>query len=186
MYIGNPAIHEIGSGTKLLFTFSSLKVFRHEERKRESRFLSILTFPSDHHHVPTMPPQTTWLASASSKNRLSSSKPKSQLSKLILLLQITNSTVLKKTFKSKHNMCNGLNYDANWLYQKKIRSKLDKTTITTYVISLASKRWQFKMWKVSLLKIVYVKMLLLDKIPFQVLLSIYHIYHEKEVCIVLA
>ena len=26
--------HEIGSGTKLLFTFLSLKVFRHEERER--------------------------------------------------------------------------------------------------------------------------------------------------------
>ena len=36
--IGNPKytkFHEIGSGTKLLFTFLSLKVFRHEERERE-------------------------------------------------------------------------------------------------------------------------------------------------------
>ena len=29
-------IHEIGSGTKLLFTFLSLKVFRHEERETHS------------------------------------------------------------------------------------------------------------------------------------------------------
>ena len=29
-------IHEIGSGTKLLFTFLSLKVFRHEERETQS------------------------------------------------------------------------------------------------------------------------------------------------------
>ena len=54
-----------------LFEF---KVFRHEERK--TQFLSMLTFPSDPHHVRP-PPQTT--ASASSENRLASSKPKSQL-----------------------------------------------------------------------------------------------------------
>ena len=30
-------IHEIGSGTKLLFTFLSLKVIRHEERERETQ-----------------------------------------------------------------------------------------------------------------------------------------------------
>ena len=29
-------IYEIGSGTKLLFTFLSLKVFRHEEREAQS------------------------------------------------------------------------------------------------------------------------------------------------------
>ena len=34
-------IHEIGSGTKLLFAFLSLKVFRHEERERHN--LSMLT-----------------------------------------------------------------------------------------------------------------------------------------------
>ena len=34
MDIGNPK-YNIGSGTKLLFTSLSLKVFRHEERERE-------------------------------------------------------------------------------------------------------------------------------------------------------
>ena len=55
-----------------LFEF---KVFRHEERERQ--FLSILTFPSDQTTCGTL--QTTGLASASSENRLASSKPKSQL-----------------------------------------------------------------------------------------------------------
>ena len=31
--------HEIGSGTKLLFTFLSLKVFRHEERETQSFYV---------------------------------------------------------------------------------------------------------------------------------------------------
>ena len=49
IYLGNPEKHEIGSGTKLLFTFLSLKVFRYEEG--ETQFLSMLTFPSEPHHV---------------------------------------------------------------------------------------------------------------------------------------
>ena len=32
----NTKLYEIGSGTKLLFTFLSLKVFRHEERETQS------------------------------------------------------------------------------------------------------------------------------------------------------
>ena len=53
------------------------KVFRHEER--DTQFLSMLTFPSDSHHVRPLL-QTTGLASASSENWLASSIPKSQLS----------------------------------------------------------------------------------------------------------
>ena len=56
-----------------LFEF---KVFRHEERA--AQILSILTFPSESTTSGT-PPQTTGLASASSENRLASSKPESQL-----------------------------------------------------------------------------------------------------------
>ena len=56
-----------------LFVF---KVFRHEER--ETQFLSMLTVPSDPHHV-RHPSQTTGLASASSENRLPRSEFKSQL-----------------------------------------------------------------------------------------------------------
>ena len=46
-------IHEIGSGTKLLFTFLSLKVFRHKEREKEREriFQCWLLL-----HLP----QTTW------------------------------------------------------------------------------------------------------------------------------
>ena len=37
MYIGNPEIYEIGSGTKLLFTFLSLRFF---DMKRERHTIS--------------------------------------------------------------------------------------------------------------------------------------------------
>ena len=59
-----------------IYLFES-KVFRHEER--ETQFLSMLTFPSDPHHVRPLP-QTTGLALASSENRLPSSSIESQLS----------------------------------------------------------------------------------------------------------
>ena len=71
MYMRNPEIYEIGSGTKLLFTFLSLKVFRHEER--ETQFLSVLTF----HHVRP-PLQTTGLL-GEVQNDLPSSRLESQL-----------------------------------------------------------------------------------------------------------
>ena len=66
--------HEIGSGTKLLFTVE-FKVFRNEEK--ETQFLSMLTFPSDPTTCGT-PPQTPGLASASSENQLPSSCFESQ------------------------------------------------------------------------------------------------------------
>ena len=53
----------LSPGTKLLFTFLSLRFFN--MRERETQFLTLLTFPSD----PTTcgsPKQTTGLASASS------------------------------------------------------------------------------------------------------------------------
>ena len=65
-----------GSGTKLLFTFLSLRFFD-MRRERHNFFLCWLF-----HLTPTTcgtPPQTTGLASASSENQLASSKPKSQL-----------------------------------------------------------------------------------------------------------
>ena len=65
------------TGTKLLFPFLSLRFFD-MRRERNTQFLSMLTFPSDPHHVRP-PPQTTGLASASSENRLPSSSIESQL-----------------------------------------------------------------------------------------------------------
>ena len=47
-------------------------------RERHTQFISMLTFPSEPHHVRP-PPQTTGLASASSEHRLSSSCVESQL-----------------------------------------------------------------------------------------------------------
>ena len=67
----------LGPGTKLLFTFLSLRFFD-MKRERDTQFLTMLTFPSDPTTCGT-PPQTTCLASASSENRLASSKSKSQL-----------------------------------------------------------------------------------------------------------
>ena len=81
IYIGNPEIHEtlttlfFGSGMKLFITFLSLRFF---DMRRETQFLTILTFPSDPTTCGT-PPQTTGLASASSENWLALSNPKSQL-----------------------------------------------------------------------------------------------------------
>ena len=79
--IGNPK-HSKHLTTLFWFRYETFyhlfefKVFRHE--KRETQFLSMLTFPSD----PTTggtPPQTTGLASASSENQLPSSSVESQL-----------------------------------------------------------------------------------------------------------
>ena len=70
--------HEIGSGTKLLFTFLSLKVFRHEERERDTiSFYADFSIWTPARAAP--PPQTTGLTSASSKNRLPSSSVESPL-----------------------------------------------------------------------------------------------------------
>ena len=64
-----------GSGTKLFITFLSL---RFSDMRRETQFLTILTFPSDPTTRSTLP-QTTGLPSASSKNQLLSSSVESQL-----------------------------------------------------------------------------------------------------------
>ena len=42
VYIGIPKKHKIGSGTKLIYLFE-FKVFRHEERERDTQFLTMLT-----------------------------------------------------------------------------------------------------------------------------------------------
>ena len=63
-------------GCETFYYLFEFKVFWHEER--ETQFLSMLTFPIDPTTCGTSP-QTTNLASASSENRLASSKPKSQL-----------------------------------------------------------------------------------------------------------
>ena len=50
-------IHEIGSGTKLLFTFLSLKVFRHEERETQSFYADwfyIVSSQPNQHAAPIM------------------------------------------------------------------------------------------------------------------------------------
>ena len=84
-----------------LFEF---KVFRHEER--ETQFLSMLTFPSDPHHVRP-PPQTTGLSSASSENWLASCKPKSQPT---AFFQIPKSSALPgmTSFTSPVNFLSGV------------------------------------------------------------------------------
>ena len=57
MYIENPEIHEIYSDTKLfIYLFEFKGFFLHEER--EAEFLTILTFPSDPHHV--LPPTANY------------------------------------------------------------------------------------------------------------------------------
>ena len=61
---------------EIFYYLFEFEVFRHEER--ETKFLSMLTFPSEPQHVRP-PPQTTGLASASSENRLPSSNVESQL-----------------------------------------------------------------------------------------------------------
>ncbi len=85
----NPKTLEIGSGTKLLFTLLSLKVFRHEERETIS-FYADFSIWTPARAAP--PPQTTSLASVSSENRLSLSKPKSQLTAFILIPQILSAS----------------------------------------------------------------------------------------------
>ena len=68
---------EIGSGTKLLFTFLSLRFF--DMRSGDTQFLFMLTFPSDPTTGGTFRRPTTGLAEASSENRLFHSEFKSQL-----------------------------------------------------------------------------------------------------------
>ena len=85
-------IHRESENTRNWFRYETFiylfefKVFRHEER--DTQFLSMLSFPSDPHHV--WPPlQTTGLASARYENRLALSKPKSQLSRSEFKSQLT-------------------------------------------------------------------------------------------------
>ena len=76
MYIGNPEIHEIGSCTKLLFTFLSLRFFN-MRRERHNFFRCWLSIWS--HHVRHISYTQIDLASARSKNPLASSKCETQL-----------------------------------------------------------------------------------------------------------
>ena len=48
-------IHEIGSGTKLLFPFLSLKVFRHEERETQSFYADYFYIVSSQTNQRTVP-----------------------------------------------------------------------------------------------------------------------------------
>ena len=73
--------HEIGSGTKLLFTFLSLKVFRQKERERHTIFLCWLLL---HRQLSTQPMRGARsaqirLPSPSSQWRLSRSHVGTQL-----------------------------------------------------------------------------------------------------------
>ena len=72
-------INEIGSGTKLLFTFLSLKVFRHEERERERETQS---FYADCFYIISSRCRSAQicLASPSSECRLSRLEAGTQLS----------------------------------------------------------------------------------------------------------
>ena len=73
-------IHEIGSGTKLLFTFLSLKVFRHEEREAQSFYADcfyIFSFQSNQRAAPVA--HKSRLASPSSENQPYSSEARTQL-----------------------------------------------------------------------------------------------------------
>ena len=62
----------------LLFTFLSLRFF---DTRRERHTIYYYAYFSIWPHHMQSPPQTTGLASASSENRLASSKPKSQLTR---------------------------------------------------------------------------------------------------------
>ena len=68
MYIGNPEIYEIGSGTKLLFTFLSLRFF--DMRRERHNFFNKL---SAHFVDPN------WSRRGETKNRLPYSRLESQL-----------------------------------------------------------------------------------------------------------
>ena len=64
------------SGKKILFTFSGLRFF---DKRRETQFLSMLSFPSAPTTCGTFRRPPTGLASASPKNQLAPSKSETQL-----------------------------------------------------------------------------------------------------------
>ena len=76
----NTKLYEIGSGTKLLFTFLSLKVFRHEERETQSFYADCFC----HRQLSTQPTRGARSAqrrraSSSSESQPSSSEAGTQL-----------------------------------------------------------------------------------------------------------
>ena len=78
IYIGNPEKHEIGSGTKLLFTFLSLRFF--DMRKERHNFFNKCAA-----HFA----DSNWSRRGEAKNRLPSSRLESQLSRSEFISQLT-------------------------------------------------------------------------------------------------
>ena len=76
-YIGNPEIYEIGSGTKLFITFLSLRFFDMRRERHTISFYADFSIWTPPRASP--PPQTTGMASVSSKNRLPSPRLESHL-----------------------------------------------------------------------------------------------------------
>ena len=70
MWNQNTKLYEIGSGTKLFITFK-FQVFRHEERERDTIFLSWLLLHRQHSTQPTA-------GARSAQIRLASASPESQ------------------------------------------------------------------------------------------------------------
>ena len=77
----NTKLYEIGSGTKLLFTFLSLKVFRHEERETQSFYADCFS----HRQLSTQPTCGTH----SAQSRLASTSPERQPSRSDIGTQLT-------------------------------------------------------------------------------------------------
>ena len=75
----NTKLYEIGSGTKLLFTFLSLKVFRHEERETQSFYADCFYIVSSQTNQRAAPLAQSRLASPSSESQPSSSEAGTQL-----------------------------------------------------------------------------------------------------------
>ena len=81
------------SGTKLFITFLSLRFF---DMKRETQFLSMLTFPSNYTTCGT-PSKTIGLASVSFQNRLPFSSVESQLTAFFSNPQILSLSLPRMT-----------------------------------------------------------------------------------------
>ena len=82
-------IHEIGSGTKLLFIFLSLKVFRHEESERHNLLCWLLL----HRQFSTQPTREARCA----QSRLASPSSESQLPRSVAGTQLSAFSQIPKS-----------------------------------------------------------------------------------------
>ena len=89
--------HEIGSGTKLLFTFLSLKVFRHEEREAQSFYADFSICPP-----PCAAPSCKLLVWSQRAPKVNLLPPRQELNSLLFLKSPKSSAHASGAWRHSH------------------------------------------------------------------------------------